>query len=67
VLRRVEDYYGNKGDERAVDLLRKCFYLKVNPNIRASDLVKIERNDKASIMVDIVRGSGAGRCTPCPS
>ncbi|HQI81725.1 MAG TPA: class I adenylate cyclase [Deltaproteobacteria bacterium] len=58
VLRRVEDYYGNKGDERAVDLLRKCFYLKVSPNIRASDLVKIERNDKASIMVDIVREWG---------
>ena len=58
ILRRVEDFYGSRGDDRTVDLLRKCFYLKVNPNIRGADLVKIERNDKPSIMVDIVKSWG---------
>lgn len=41
-----------------MDLLRKCFYLKVNPNIRGMDLFKLEREDKASIMVDIVKTWG---------
>ena len=58
VLRRVEDYYYARGDDRTVDLLRKCFYLKVNPNIRSADLYKLERDDKASIMVDIVKSWG---------
>ncbi|HPC47144.1 MAG TPA: class I adenylate cyclase, partial [Deltaproteobacteria bacterium] len=58
VLRRVEDHYGAEGDDRTVDLLRKCFYLKVSPNIRPLDLVRMERNDKASIMVDVVRSWG---------
>ena len=58
VLRRVEDYYHAKGDDRTIDLLRKCFYLKVNPNIRSADLYKLERDDKASIMVDIVKSWG---------
>jgi len=58
ILRRVEDFYGSRGDDRTVDLLRKCFYLKVNPSIRGSDLVRIERNDKATIMVDIVKSWG---------
>jgi adenylate cyclase class 1 len=55
VLRRVEDYYSSRGDFRTVDLLRKCFYLKLSPNIRNNDLLKVDRNDKSSIMVDIVR------------
>lgn len=58
VLRKVEDYYRSRGDDRTVDLLRKCFYLKVNPNIRGADLIRVERNDKPSLMVDIVRSWG---------
>ncbi len=58
VLSRVEDYYHDRGDERTIDLLRKCFYLKVSPNIRSADLYKLERDDKASIMVDIVKSWG---------
>ncbi|HPI92898.1 MAG TPA: class I adenylate cyclase [Deltaproteobacteria bacterium] len=58
VLRRVEDYYGSRGDDQTVELLRKCFYLKVNPNIRGTDLIKIEKDDKPSIMVDIVKAWG---------
>lgn len=58
VLRRVEDYFGARSDDRTVDLLRKCFYLKVNPNIRGMDLFKLEREDKAAIMVDIVKTWG---------
>ncbi|MCE5275921.1 MAG: class I adenylate cyclase [Syntrophaceae bacterium] len=58
ILRRVEDFYHARGDNKTVDLLRKCFYLKVNPNIRLSDLLKVDRNDKASMMVDIVRAWG---------
>ena len=58
ILRRVEDYYNSRGDEQTIGLLRKCFYLKVNPNIRSSDLIKLERNGKSSIMVDIIRSWG---------
>lgn len=58
ILRRVEDYYRFRGDDRTVDLLRKCFYLKVNPNIRSIDLVKLERDGKSSMMVDIVKSWG---------
>ena len=58
VLRRVEDYYYARGDDGTVDLLRKCFYLKVNPNISSADLYKLERDDKASIMVEIVKSWG---------
>ncbi len=58
ILCRVEDYYQARGDDRTLDLLRKCFYLKVNPNIRSADLYKLERDDKASIMVDIVKSWG---------
>lgn len=56
VLSRVEAYYTSRGDFRTVDLLRKCFYLKINANIRSNDLLKVDRDDKSSIMVDIVRG-----------
>jgi adenylate cyclase class 1 len=58
VLRRVEDYYGARNDEGAVDLLRKCFYLKVSPNLKSTDLFKLERDDKAAIMVDIIKSWG---------
>jgi adenylate cyclase, class 1 len=58
VLSRVEGYYSARGDNRTIDLLRKCFYLKVNPNIRNNDLLKVDRDDKASITVDIVRSWG---------
>lgn len=58
VLRRVEDYYHARSDDSTVDLLRKCFYLKVNPNIRSADLYRLEHDDKASIMVDIVKSWG---------
>lgn len=55
ILHRVENYYNAQGDYTTVDLLRKCFYLKVNPNIRSTDLMKVGHDDKASIMVDIVK------------
>jgi adenylate cyclase, class 1 len=58
ILRRVEDFYSIQGDHRTIDLLRKCFYLKVNPNIRSVDLLKLERDDKSTIMVDIVKSWG---------
>lgn len=58
VLRRVENHYGALGDTKSVELLRKCFYLKVCPGIRPADLVRMERNDKASIMVDVVKSWG---------
>ena len=58
ILHRVESYYDARGDYKTVDLLRRCFYLKVSPNIRSIDLIKIDRDDKASIMVDIVKPWG---------
>jgi len=58
MLRRVEEYYGARNELGVVDLLRKCFYLKVVPNIKPSDLYKLERDDKAAIMVDIVKSWG---------
>lgn len=58
VLLTVENYYRSKGDQRTVDLLRKCFYLKVSPNITANDLIKIDQDDKVTLMADIVKSWG---------
>ncbi len=58
VLKRVEEHYLSQGEANTVDLLRKCFYLKVNPGLKALDLLRPEREDKASVMVDVVRSWG---------
>jgi len=58
VLYKVEDFYRNKGDLKTVDLLRKCFYLKVSPNITVCDLIKVDKGDKAALMTDIVKSWG---------
>ncbi len=58
VLRNVENYYRSKGDLKTVDLLRKCFYLKVCANITMNDLVRVNRDDKIAIMADIVKSWG---------
>ena len=55
VFQRVEDYYRSKGDEKTIDLLRKCFYLKVSPNINLYDLLKIDYYGKTSIMVQVLK------------
>ncbi|MEA2102530.1 MAG: class I adenylate cyclase [Thermodesulfobacteriota bacterium] len=57
-FRSVEAYYATKGEKETVDLLRRCFYLKVSPNIQIRDLIKIKQMDKASIMVEMVRSWG---------
>ncbi len=54
VFRRVEDYYRSKGDEKTMDLLRKCFYLKISANITGNDLLSIGKADKHAFMVEIV-------------
>lgn len=58
IFQRVEDYYRSKGDEKTIDLLRKCFYLKVSPSINPGDLLKTDRYDKASIMVEVLKRWG---------
>ncbi len=55
VFQRVEDFYKSKGDEKTVDLLRKCFYLKVSPNIQINNLLNIERYTKSAVMVEVVK------------
>ncbi|HON60997.1 MAG TPA: class I adenylate cyclase [Deltaproteobacteria bacterium] len=55
IFKRVENYYRDRGDEKTIDLLRKCFYLKVSPAITANDLLRVNRQDKTSMMVEIVR------------
>jgi adenylate cyclase class 1 len=55
IFKRVENYYRARGDEKTIDLLRKCFYLKVSPAITANDLLRVNRQDKTSMMVEIVR------------
>lgn len=54
-FQRVEGYYLSEHDSGTVNLLRKCFYLKVGAHIGPSDLIKIERRDKPSIMVELVK------------
>jgi adenylate cyclase class 1 len=58
ILNRVEEYYSVRGDYKTVDLLRKCFYLKVNANIRSNDLLKVDQEDKSSMMIDIIKSWG---------
>lgn len=55
VFQRVEDYYRSKGDEKTIDLLRKCFYLKISANITGNDLLNIGQHDKQAFMVEIVK------------
>lgn len=55
VFQRVESYYLDRGDDRTVELLRKCFYLKVAPSIGAKDLLMIDKQDKTMLMVEIVK------------
>ncbi len=57
-FRGIDSYYESQNNHKVVELLRKCFYLKVAPNIKTSDLIKISKNDKASIMVSVVRSWG---------
>ncbi len=57
-FQRIDDYYRGIGDYKTLDLLRQCFYIKVSPNIRAGDLINIQRQDKTSIMVDIIKSWG---------
>ncbi|MBN2298149.1 MAG: class I adenylate cyclase, partial [Deltaproteobacteria bacterium] len=58
VLLTVENYYRSIGDRKTVDLLRKCFYLKVSPNITANDLIKVDQDDKVILMADVVQSWG---------
>jgi adenylate cyclase class 1 len=58
VLQRIESYYSSKGDFGTVDLLRKCFYLKISPNITTNDQLRIGTNDKACLMSDIIKSWG---------
>jgi len=57
-FRRIERYYTSQGDSESIELLRKCFYLKVAPNITKKDLMRIGGRDKASIMIDVVKSWG---------
>ncbi|HOM28443.1 MAG TPA: class I adenylate cyclase [Deltaproteobacteria bacterium] len=58
VLRRLEEHYLEQDDPKTVDLLRKCFYLKVNPQIKPMDLVKAGGEDKAAAMAEVVHSWG---------
>jgi adenylate cyclase, class 1 len=58
VYERVEDYYRSKGDIKTIELLRKCFYLKISPNIHVHDLLSVDRHNKPTIMVEIVKKWG---------
>jgi len=55
---RIEEFYGRSTDKKVVDLLRRCFYLKVNPGIKDMDLIRMGKNDKALIMVQVLKGWG---------
>ena len=55
---RIEEFYGRSTDKKVVDLLRRCFYLKVNPGIKDMDLIRMGENDKALIMVRVLEGWG---------
>ncbi|MCD6571240.1 MAG: class I adenylate cyclase [Deltaproteobacteria bacterium] len=57
-FQRIEDYYKSRGDYKTLDLLRQCFYIKVSPNIGENDIIKVHRQDKASIMVDVIKSWG---------
>jgi len=54
VFKTVEDYYQRQGDLVTVDLMRKCFYLKVAPDLHKADLLKLERDEKSTIMIDLI-------------
>jgi len=58
MFQRIDDYYRGIGDYKILDLLRQCFYIKVSPNIREGDLINIHRQDKTSIMVDLIKSWG---------
>ncbi|HOO37079.1 MAG TPA: class I adenylate cyclase [Deltaproteobacteria bacterium] len=58
VLLTVEKYYKSKGDMQTVELLRKCFYLKVSPNITTNDLIKVDAGDKITLLADTIRSWG---------
>ena len=58
VFNAVEEYYQRQSDPVTVDLMRKCFFLKVSPTLNKRDLLKLERDDKASILVDLISAWG---------
>ncbi|MGC9324615.1 MAG: class I adenylate cyclase [Desulfomonilia bacterium] len=58
ILRRIEEYYSARGELNTVDLLRKCFYLKVSPGIKLNDLMMVGRDDKIATMVNIIKSWG---------
>jgi len=58
IFKRVEAFYSSKDDYKTVDILRKCFYMKVCPNIKVNDLLKLNQKDKATITVDVVKSWG---------
>ncbi len=55
MFQRVEDHYKSKGDEKTVDLLRKCFYLKVSPNLSVNHLLNTDIHVKSTVMVELVK------------
>lgn len=55
VFHRVESFYLHRGDDRTVELLRKCFYLKVAPSIGPKDLLRVDQQDKTAMMVEVVK------------
>ncbi len=57
-FKRIEEFYGRSTEKGVVDLLRRCFYLKVSPGIKDMDLIRLEGSDKSLIMVQILREWG---------
>ncbi|HON38217.1 MAG: class I adenylate cyclase [Desulfomonilia bacterium] len=55
IFQCVENYYRNRGDEKTIDLLRKCFYLKVSPLITTRDLLRVNQQDRTVMMVEVVK------------
>jgi len=58
VFSAVEEYYLRQADPVTVDLMRKCFFLKVAPTLNKRDLLKLERDDKSTILVDLISAWG---------
>ncbi|MDT8272721.1 MAG: class I adenylate cyclase [Desulfomonilia bacterium] len=58
ILRRVEAFYFAHDQPKTVDLLRKCFYLKIAPGIRLNDLMMVSHDDKLAAMVSIIKSWG---------
>lgn len=57
-FRCVEQFYARRNETQIVELLRRCFYLKVAPRIQTEDLLRVGDQDKSAIMVGVVGSWG---------